>query len=434
MTGEAGLEPPALQGRVGAIRQQTLILIRWVAITGQSLAVLFIHYGLRFDLPLFPVFATIGASVVFNGFVFLASPLSTRLTDRGAAVSLAFDLVQLTLLLFLTGGLTNPFSLLLLVPVAISASALGLRSTAVIGVMTLSAISLLAVAHFPLPWHEGGIDLPILYKYGLWAALMLGALFVTGYAWQVAVEGRRLQAALEAAQYALAREQRLAALGALAAAAAHELGTPLGTIQLVVKELLADAPPDSDHAEDLQLLASQTRRCREILARLSRRPDANAEGAEPFNELPFPALVEAAAEPHLLPGIQVDVLPKGEPPAPIVVRRPEIIHGLGNIVENAIDFARQRVAVHVMWTRDELRVEVLDDGPGFNVDVLSALGEPYTTTRPGQGMGLGVFIAKTLIEMSGGRAAFFNRPAGGAGVALTWPRAALAVTPRNPAQ
>ncbi|MGQ3031191.1 MAG: ATP-binding protein, partial [Ferrovibrionaceae bacterium] len=138
--------------------------------------------------------------------------------------------------------------------------------------------------------------------------------------------------------------------------------------------------------------------------------------------------------PHLLPGIQVDVLPKGEPPAPIVVRRPEIIHGLGNIVENAIDFARQRVAVHVMWTRDELRVEVLDDGPGFNVDVLSALGEPYTTTRPGQGMGLGVFIAKTLIEMSGGRAAFFNRPAGGAGVALTWPRAALAVTPRNPAQ
>ncbi len=408
----------------GPVRLQTLVLIRWLAVAGQAVAILLVHYGLAFELPLMPSLLVVGASVLLNVVLFLFYPASTRLGDGGAAAYLGFDLVQLAVLLYLTGGLENPFCLMIMVPVTISATILSLRSTLWLGLLALTCVTVLLLVHQPLPWDANRLAVPPLYQAGTWAAVVLGTLFLAVYAWQVAAEGRRMQDALTAAHSALAREQRLSALGSLAAAAAHELGTPLGTIAVVAKELTRELPPGTPEAEDAALLLSQAQRCREILAQFARRPE-EAEGGDVFRYPPPGALVEAAAAPHRLAGITLDIVaPPGE--QPVVARRDEIIHGLGNLIENAVDFAASRVTVTLGWDRHGIEVDIDDDGPGFNVDILSSLGDPYTTSRPNDGgMGLGVFIAKTLLEHTGATVRFENRPGGGAGVAIVWPRAIL---------
>lgn len=415
---------PSGLGGAGRVRLQTLVLIRWVAVAGQALTLLLVFYGLGFPFALGAALAVVGLSALLNLGVFLLFPTSTRLSDRQAAGYLVFDLLQLSALLYLTGGLENPFSILMLVPVTISATILSLASTVTIGLLGVGLLSALAFVHEPLPWGEPGLNLPLLYLFGVWTALVLGTGFIAVYASQVAAEARRMSDALAATQMALAREQQLSALGGLAAAAAHELGTPLGTIAVVAKELSREVPPDSPHAEDVGLIASQAQRCREILARLSVRPEQE-EGGEAFSFLPLSGLVEAAARPYGRAGIAVEIGLRSAGPQPVVPRSPEIIHGLGNLIENAVDFAESHVEIGIAWTDKEMAVEILDDGPGINVDILSALGEPYTTSRPGDGMGLGVFIAKTLLEHTGASVRFGNRPGGGARVAIVWPRAIL---------
>ena len=420
----ASAPPSPRLGGAGRVRLQTLVLIRWVAVAGQALTLLLVYYGLDFRFALGAALAVVGISALLNLGVFLLFPASTRLSDRQAAGYLVFDLLQLAALLYLTGGLENPFSLLMLVPVTISATILSRASTVTIGLLGVGLLSALAFVHAPLPWSDSGLNLPLLYQFGAWTALVLGTGFMAVYASQVAAEARRMSDALAATQMALAREQQLSALGGLAAAAAHELGTPLGTIAVVAKELSREIPPDSPHAEDVGLIASQAQRCREILARLSIRPERE-EGGDAFSFLPLSGLVEAAAAPYGRTGIAVGVALRTAGAQPVVARSPEIIHGLGNLIENAVDFAGSRVELGIAWSDEEVSVEILDDGPGINVDILSALGEPYTTSRPGDGMGLGVFIAKTLLEHTGASVRFGNRPGGGARVAIVWPRAIL---------
>jgi two-component system sensor histidine kinase RegB len=238
---------------------------------------------------------------------------------------------------------------------------------------------------------------------------------------------------LAATQAILTREHRLAALGGLAAAAAHELGTPLATIALVAKELKREVPEDSPIAEDVELITSQAQRCREILSRLSMRPE---EGDEHASRTPLRALLDEVMEPHRDFGIALDLVLESRGTEPIVERKPELRHGLGNIIENAVDFARSRVLLRASWNEDEIALKVIDDGPGFSLAVIDRLGEPYVTTRPAatnlradgdddipQGMGLGFFIAKTLIERIGGQFRFENLGgAGGAMVEVRWPR------------
>lgn len=412
-------------GHAGRVRLQTLVAIRWIAVIGQTLTLLLVHYGLDFRLPLGATLSVVGVSAALNVALFLLYPSSTRLSDGGAALYLAFDIVQLAGLLYLTGGLENPFALLVLVPVTISATILRQISTILLGGLAFLCITLLAFWHLPLPWPEPGFALPLFYLFAVWAALILGMGLVAIYASQVAAEARRMSDALAATQMALAREQQLSALGGLAAAAAHELGTPLGTIAVAAKELSREVPPGSPLAEDVALIAGQAARCRDILARLSRRPE-DEEGGEAFSFLPIAGLVEAAATTHRDAGVRVETVLVGSGPQPVVARSSEIIHGLGNLIENAVDFARQRVELRIGWDEREVRVEILDDGPGINIDVLSALGDPYVTTRPDDGgMGLGVFIAKTLLEHTGARVRFGNRPGGGAAVTATWPRRLL---------
>ena len=407
----------------GPVRLRTLVIIRWIAVAGQALTLFAVHFGFGFELPLNPTLAAIGASAVLNLTLTLYRP-AARLGDRGAAVLLGWDMIQLAVLLYFTGGLTNPFALLMLAPVAISATVLSRASTIALFALGVVCGSALAFSYDPLPWPGGGLEFPALYVAGLWVALSIGMLFIAIYLGRVTSESRRMSDALAASQAALAREQRLSAVGGLAAAAAHELGTPLGTIAVIAKEIARDLPKDSPLAEDASILLAQTARCRDILARLATRPEAD-EGS-PFSRLPISALIEAAAAPHRRERVEVAIVARGAEGTaePQVNRKPEILHGIGTLIENAVQFAAARVDVQVIWDGRELEVSVADDGPGFSVAVLDRLGEPYISTRNAEGdhMGLGVFIASTLLERTGAGLEFRNRPEGGALVRVRWPR------------
>lgn len=432
---------PAVRGRV---RLRTLSNLRWLAVAGQSAALLLVRFGLDYRLPLLPCIVAIALSALLNIVLAIRYPATHRLTNREATCYLAYDELQLAALLYLTGGVENPFCLMFLAPVVIAAATLNLGNTMFLGGLAFVAVSVIAVAHAPLPWASSeAIHLPALYLGGIWASLVIGIGFTSIYAWRIASEGARMQAGLSATQLALAREHRLASLGALATAAAHELGTPLGTIAVVARELERALPPESPEAEDVRLLRAQAERCRGILTRLA-RPEETVLGTA--DRLPLGALLDEIAGEYRGGDVEIVIALETDPavePEPKVWRVPEVLHGLGNIVANAADFATTQVRVEARWNGNELRLAVEDDGPGFAPEILERIGEPYVTSRPGsyalgetelepseafagqQGMGLGFFIAKTLIERTGGSVRARNRGTGGARVALRWPRGAI---------
>lgn len=422
-----------------SISLRKLVLIRWVAVIGQAVTLLVVHYGLGFHLPLKSAFAVVAASAVLNTATSLPRSAGTRLGDREAALYLAYDTLQLGLLLYLTGGLQNPFAMLVLAPVIVSATILSRSSVIGLSALTVIAISALAIVHLPLP-ARGDVPLnpPPLYMLGIWTALVCSTLFISGYAWSVAAEARKMRDAFSATQLALAREQRISAVGSLAAAAAHQLGSPLATIAVIAKELARELPPDSPHAADAELLLSQSERCRTILTDLARQREG--EHGSPFARLPFSALVEAAGEPYVIPSIAMHYEiaagrdAEGQPiEEPLLPRSPEIMHGLGNLIQNAIQFAAHEVVVTTSWSEDVVAVDIADDGPGFPPSVLARIGEPYISGRGpaaqaigAQHMGLGIFIAQSLLERTGARLGFANLPDGGAQVVIEWRRQRLA--------
>ena len=417
--------PPVMLGtraRGDWVRLRTLVLLRWAAIGGQSAAVLVVSEVLGFELPLTACALVISAAVSVNLVVTMMNPPERRLSERGTMLSLFFDQVQIVTLLMLTGGLNNPFAMLIVATVTLSASTLKLRSTLLLGASTLAAIPVMHLAHLPLIGPDGKVlQLPEVYLWGFAAALTIGVAFLALYARRLAVEGDRMGEALGATQLALAREQRLAAIGGIAAAAAHELGTPLATIKLTAGELareLADDPDSADLAEDARLIRQEAERCGAIMADLSRggRDDTHLRTA------PAASVVEEAAAPHASRGKRLVVrvngaLAEATPGQPILHRRPELIHGLRNLIQNAVDFADSTVWIDIETGETALRITVGDDGPGFGPVMLPRLGEPYVSSRARgspaahgayEGMGLGLFIARTLLERTGGRLAFAN--------------------------
>ena len=429
-------EPATGSGRISL---RTLVPIRWVAIAGQALALLTVHYGIGFHLPLLPALAVVAGSALLNIILIVHRQVARQLGERYAALCLGYDILQLAILLYLTGGLQNPFSILIVAPVTVGATILSRRPVIALSVFAVAAISALALWHLPLPWRSGPGPLvfPPEIIVGTWTALVLATVFIALYTWSVAQDARRLRDAVAATQLALAREQRVSAVGALAAAAAHELGSPLATIAVVAKELVRDLPADSPHAEDAALLLSQSERCRRILAELSHRPEE--DGGSPYTRLPISALVEAAAAQHQQRGVRLIFATAGSPPEdePQVRRSPEILHGLNNLIQNAVQFARREVTVTTFWDVKTVTVEISDDGPGFLLHLLGRLGEPYLSTRAGAAdhMGLGIFIAQSLLERSGAGLTFENLEEGGAHVAISWNRANLETVeqPRSPA-
>ena len=415
------------------LRLDTLVRLRWLAIAGQSVAVVTTYALLGFDLPIGFCFLVIAASAWLNIGLRLKFRLNLRLGETAAFALLAFDLLQLSGLLFLTGGLSNPFAILFLAPIMISAMSLSWRGTLWLVLLMVAVASVLIVRHFPLPWHHGEpLSLPFLYLFGIWVALVLGAGFIAVFASRVSLEARQLSDALAATELVLAREQHLTQLDGLAAAAAHELGTPLATITLVVKELGKVVAPDHPIAEDISLLAQEAARCRTILSTIA---SLGNEGAELLDELTLQHLVEEVVGPQRDFGVAVRIVNLGKGPEPVCRRNPGMLYGLGNLVENAIDFAKSEVRISMAWSDSFVTIGIEDDGPGFSPDMLAKLGEPYVTSRglrrakveEGSGLGLGLFIAKTLLERSGATLETGNAvaPACGARAQVIWPRAAF---------
>ncbi|TIT82616.1 MAG: ActS/PrrB/RegB family redox-sensitive histidine kinase, partial [Mesorhizobium sp.] len=278
-----------------------------------------------------------------------------------------------------------------------------------------------------LPWYEDApLPMPFIYVAGMWMAVFASIAFTAIYAFRVAAEARLLANALAATELVLQREQHLSALDGLAAAAAHELGTPLATITVVAKEMEKALGGDPKFSEDVKLLRSQSERCREILKRLT---SLSSEGEAHLSRLPLTSLVEEVTAPHRDFGISIRLRP-GERigPEPVGQRSPGVIYGLGNLVENAVDFAKSTVTVSWNWDNEEVSFSIIDDGPGFPPEIIDRIGEPYMSTRQGTeaggGLGLGLFIAKTLLERSGATTDFRNSSGLGEGavVQITWPR------------
>jgi two-component system sensor histidine kinase RegB len=409
----------------------TLIRLRWLWVIGQTVVVLVAHLGFEFSLPLRACLAVIALSASLNVIVRLRFRNARRLEPKRAGQLLGFDIVALTMLMYLTGGLANPFSFFFIGPVVLSATALPARITAILGTLAILCATLLVFFHYPLPW-SSSLPAPILpgtYILTVWVSVLLAVFFIGIYAWQVTEESRQLVNALAATELVLAREQYLTQLDGLAAAAAHALGTPLATISVIARELEREIPRDSPHVEDVRLLREQAQRCRDILGKLSELPVES----EHYDRLPLNALLEEVAAPHRNFGIVVDVQLQPDASQPIATRNPAVLYGLGNLVENAVDFARHHVEIAASWDADTITVRIGDDGPGFAPEIIDRIGDPYVRSRRRRrmyasddtGLGLGFFIAKTLLERSGARLTFINRnpPEQGAVVTLRWPRA-----------
>lgn len=412
------------------LRSSTLLRIRWFAIFCQAVCTLFVTYYLGFALPIVSCLLLITFSAWLNLFLTFYYSNNHRLSPNIATVILAFDIIQLAMLLYLTGGLQNPFSILLITPAGISATSLSVPQILTLNGLVIFVATILSLTSQPLPWYAGqSIETPQLMIVGIWVAIVSSLLFTTAYAYRVAEETRRLADALSATELVLQREKHLSALDGLAAAAAHELGTPLATIQLVVKEMQHSLKTMPELYDDLALLRSQTERCRHILKRLT---SLSSDGEEHLTRLKFSSLIEEMIAPLRDFGIKITTQKdQNIGDEPVFERNPAILYGLGNLLENAVDFAHSNIIIHYGWTEKKVTLSIIDDGIGFDPAILEYLGEPYMTSRSHDaksgGLGLGLFIAKTFLERSGAYLRFRNRPEQdlGAEVYLAWPRKSL---------
>ena len=447
----SGLALGSREARSEWMRLRTLILLRWLAILGQLLAITLADrwFGLKIALGL--CYMAVGVSVIANLVASFAYPANKRLSETEAMLTLLFDIAQLMLLLFLTGGINNPFALLVLVPVTISAAALQPRTTIFLGSVSIALVTVVSIYSVPLRNSLGeALRVPDLFGFGFWLAIVIGTLFLGLYSWRVATEMHSMADALLATQMALAREQKLTDLGGVVAAAAHELGTPLATIKLVSSELYDELANNPDLQDDAALIRDQADKCRDILRTMGRAGNEDMH----LRQALVTAVVREAAEPHMGRGkiIQFSALAleDDDPKPPVIRRLPEIIHGLRNLVQNAVDFSRATVWIDIEWSKDRLIVRIVDDGSGFPAQLIGRIGDPFVRSRRSaqnlgqrpeyEGMGLGLFIAKTLLERSGARLSFDNgsdpflseteRPLrSGAVVEVVWPRARLAAEP-----
>ncbi|SMX32560.1 sensor histidine kinase RegB [Maliponia aquimaris] len=450
--GELGLISE--EQRSNWIRLRTMIVLRWFAIVGQLVAITLAQrlYNLQLELGL--CYLAVGVSIVGNLIAISIFPENKRLSETENFLMVMFDLLQLCFLLYLTGGLHNPFSLLVLGPVTVSAAVLSLRSTFILGLTAFLLVTGMVYYHLPLRTEQGFIlRIPDIFVYGQWVAISIALVFISVYSRRITREMNSMSDALAATQMALARAQKLNDLGGVVAAAAHELGTPLATIKLTSAELAEELDDFPELKEDALLIREQADRCRDILRSMGRAGKDDLH----MRQAPLVEVIREAAEPHQDRGKEILIEdgpgPGGEFTQPQILRRPEIIHGLRNLVQNAVDFARTKVWVEAMWTDDVISVRILDDGRGFPAHLIGRIGDPFMRRRRTEsekrarpeyeGMGLGLFIAKTLLERTGAELSFANgadpytplidqSERRGAIVEVVWPRSKIVAEPVKP--
>ena len=410
------------------VSNKTLENIRWIALFGQMLAILVVHFGLGFSLPLTSCLVVIVLSAAVGLIQKSISQKNDNLSLNTVFALLAYDIVQLAMLIYLTGGLLNPFAILFLAPITVSATVLPQRHTYYLVTIVVILVSILAVYHNPLPWGDTALNVPKLYVLGIWSALVISSIFIAAYAGMISRQSRDLARGLAEARLTMAKEQQMVALGSLATAAAHKLGSPLNTITLIAHEF-DNLDPQKDYnliKEDLQALKDETERCRLILAELN--SDAVTLGSETDDPMPISALINSLLDerlPDLKSIVNLQHQSLDGTNQPMVIWRADLLHPLETLIDNAGQYAKTKIDINLEWSMRDIKIEIEDDGPGILSSVLARLGEPYNSSRSGEDghMGLGVFIAKTMIENIGGQLTLVNKRGGkGARATIILPR------------
>ena len=382
-----------------------LIKIRWIAIFGQILAIFFVFYFINIQIPFFESLVIIFLSVAVNFYSYFEQRINKTVSDIKTFSFLLFDTLQLGFLLFLTGGIINPFSILILAPVITSASYLPAFMTVVLSAISIGIIIILNFYFIPL---DLGAEfyLPEIYSFGLVASLIITVIFIAIYAYLFASSSRKISNALSVSKLQILNQKKITEVGSLSAAAAHELGTPLNTIFLIINDLLKEkiVIDNKNIAKDIILLKSQADRCREILQRFSKNP---LKLKDKFLEkVKITDLIKINFE-KFNKNKNLIIKKNTTDDEPEIIFKDEIMYALGNIIQNAILYSKTNVTAELNYKNLYVKIIINDDGEGFSKDIIDKLGEPYIS-KNNQGMGLGIFIAKNLIENMGGNIKFYN--------------------------
>ena len=385
------------------IRAKTLINLRWIAVLGQIITCLVVEYFFGFQLPWLEILLTVLALIISNIALYPRYSTNNRLGETATTVVIAADILQLALLIFFTGGLSNPFVVLFITPIAITVTSLPIRSTSILIFLTIIFITILGSFNYPLESNILDLSVPPIFILGMWVSLFVTILFLTFYAGGLTDESRKISAALKVAENLLVKEKNLSSLDGLAAAAAHHLGTPLGTISLIANELKNDESINENAKKDLMILSEEVDKCKKILGSLGEKPSSDDDL---ITKIELQALLEELCELIKVKEIKFSINFNDNDPGMkeiLLRRRSELLLGLSNIIENAADFASTTVELNVSKSGKFINLEINDDGKGFSNSILSRIGDPYVSSRSkssnnGDGLGLGFFISKTLLE------------------------------------
>ena len=404
--------------------KKTLVILRWIAIIGQLTAINLVYFYLKLDFPVLLAHIILFFGLATNLYLQFGIK-STILKDFNASIFLIYDLFQLTGLLYLTGGISNPFSILMIIPAIVSSTFLSMGTTIILGFLTIIFLFLLTIFHYPLPGiHDHSITFPKLYLTGYFLAIIVGLVFLSYFGIRFSGESKRRSDAINKVQQVIAKEYELESLGGQAAAAAHSLGTPLATINVVATELKKELGDNNEHSKDIDLLISQTKRCGEILKQISKK---QIKEDKFFSKTTIEDLLEEIVETFKETTSKKLKLNFDENKKKFDFERsPELIYGLRNFIGNAVKFAKSTIEIRVKSNSQNLEVSINDDGPGFPDDVKEFLGEPYIRSKSidvslNAGTGLGTFLGKTLLERQSARLSFLHdNKLGGASVNITW--------------
>ncbi len=401
-----------------------LIKIRWIAIFGQLFAVFFVSYIIKIQIPLYETLTIILFSVAVNFYSYYEERKNKSINNIKTFSFLLFDTVQLGILLFLTGGIINPFSILILAPVITSASYLPALMTVILSMISILMIIILNFYFIPLNLGQE-FYLPEIYSFGLVASLIITVIFIAIYAYLFASSSRKISNALSVSKLQILNQKKMTEVGSLSAAAAHELGTPLNTIFLILNDLLKEKKlmDDKNIVKDIMLLKSQAERCKEILQKLSKNPLKLKDNF--FEKVKITDLIKINFEKfNKSKKLEIEVSPPNSETE--IVYRDEIMYALGNIIQNAIFYSNNLVIAKLYYLKTNVKIIISDDGNGFSKDIVDKLGEPYIS-KNNQGMGLGIFISKNLIENMGGSLSFYNSKHDNAVVEIVFDNSILSI-------
>ena len=405
------------------LEKRTVVILRWIALVGQLITIYFVHFYVQFSLPLVFCSLTIffgGLTNIFIQFNFKKNQLS----NIESTILLFYDVIQLSVLIYLTGGVSNPFIIFLIVPALISSTLLNLASTLFLSIITIIALVILTFNYFPLP-NAGNLHfhVPDYYIYSIPSALVIALVFLNYFGFRFGFEARKRGKALSRLELILAKEQELESIGHQAAAAAHSLGTPLSTITVVAKELKKDISKNKEFEEDINIILDQARKCGEILKKISQNKVVDDEIVKniSFQDLLFE--ISKSFEEISDKIINLD-LKKAKKKIPLT-RSPEITYGIRNFVGNAVKFSKKNIDIYLETNGNITILKISDDGPGFPDDIYKIIGEPYIASKSKKvksksGLGLGTFIGKTLLERKKANIEFFQPKNGGALVEISW--------------